>query len=352
MALTNTVRATARYSVLGPSPGIQQLVRWLAINKPETATPKSQKRGWEAIEQIFYGYIDTKLITKWAMPDADGSKFEGSKSCSFFNGVCMDAMRAAKDGPVQARAEFCPCLECLLGRYDSCLLKSEHGQMRSYTVPRLGAVQKPQMMALQEWADSLRKGQVVVFVAHSADVHMEGVYWLALLLDSAFPATAADVARAHASDVFEEGWLLVKAKWYKYMPEAKHPKGWRAYALLPDEKLLVIGESMLRLSGIKFEAQPRRELRPKPPAATGGGRGRGTQGRGARGGGRGRGAAVPHVAPASRQEYSWLGADVHNLIQGCVRDAPVAPGGVRDRDPDLAPLAHAVLEHGQDQEMQ
>ena len=35
-----------------------------------------------------------------------------------------------------------------------------------------------------------------------------------------------------------------------------------------------------------------------------------------------------------------------------VRDAPVAPGGVRDRDPDLAPLAHAVLEHGQDQEMQ
>ena len=32
----------------------------------------------------------------------------------------------------------------------------------------------------------------------------------------------------------------------------------------------MIGESMLRLSGVKFEAQPRRELRPaKAPPATG-----------------------------------------------------------------------------------
>lgn len=220
--------------------------------------------------------------------------------------------------------------------------------MRSYTVPRVGAGQKPQMMALQEWAASLCKGQVVVFVAHAADVHMEGVYWLALLLDGAFPATAA---MAHASDAFEEGWLLVRAQWYTCVLDASHPKGWRAYALLPGEKLLVIGESMLRLSGIKFEAQPRRALRPSAtPAADGGkgglpsaashsrgrskgraavasgrgaaagGRGRGT-GRGAGHGGRGSGRATP----MPRQEYSWLGVDMHNLFLGCVRDTPVAP---------------------------
>ena len=94
--------------------------------------------------------------------------------------------------------------------------------MRSYTVPRVGSTQKAQMMALQEWADSLRKGQIVVFVAHAADVHMEGVYWLALLLDDAFPATAA---MAHASDVFEEGWLLVRAS---YAPPGRpFPSGGR-----------------------------------------------------------------------------------------------------------------------------
>ena len=38
------------------------------------------------------------------------------------------------------------------------------------------------------------------------------------------------------------------------------------------------------------------------------------------------------AGPTARQEYSWLGADVHNLLLGCVRDDPLAPGGVRDRD--------------------
>ena len=174
---------------------------------------------------------------------------------------------------------------------------------------------------------------MVAFVADRADVHMEGVYWLAQLLDVAFPATAA---MAHASDVFEEGWLLVRARWYKFEPNAKHPKGWRGYSLLPEVRLLVIGTSMLRLKDIKFESVPRRMLRSAPrlpPAAAaplpdrglgqrgrgrgrGGGRGRGAQGRSsALSGGRGGGAARQEV----RQELSWLGADTHNLIMACVR---------------------------------
>lgn len=130
--------------------------------------------------------------------------------------------------------------------------------MRTYFVPKVGAADKPQLVALQEWADSLAKGMVVAFVADQADVHMEGVYWLAQLLDVAFPATAA---MAHTSDVFKEGWLLVRARWYKFEPDAKHPKGWRGYSLLAEERLLVIGTSMLRLKDIKFESQPRRALR-------------------------------------------------------------------------------------------
>lgn len=227
----------------------------------------------------------------------------------------------------------------MLGRYDRCLLTSEHGRMRTYFVPKVGAADKPQLVALQEWADSLAKGMVVAFVADQADVHMEGVYWLAQLLDVAFPATAA---MAHTSDVFKEGWLLVRARWYKFEPDAKHPKGWRGYSLLAEERLLVIGTSMLRLKDIKFESQPRRALRPAPrapppppaapppppaapPAAAGRGRGRGrgrargAQGRGsALSGGRGGGAARQMI----RHELSWLGADTHNLIMACVRAEP------------------------------
>jgi hypothetical protein len=280
--------------------------------------------------------MDTKLYTKWAMPDADGSKFEGSKSCSFFTGLATDAAQAQRDGPLRARAEACCCTFCLLGQYDSCQLKSEHGQMRTYHVPKIGAAQKPQLVALQEWADLLSKGMVVVFAADKADVHMEGVYWLAKLLDAAFPATAA---MAHASDVFEQGWLVVKAQFYKYEPDAKHPKGWRGYSLLPEERWLVVN-AMLRLKGIKYESEPRRALRPTPapraaavPAAAppvseqrggrgharGGGRGAGAGRGGSGGGGRGRG-SNSDAKKQVRQELSWLSADSHNLIMACVRE--------------------------------
>ena len=72
-------------------------MRWLAINKAKPTTPKSQKRGWEAIGRIFYGYLDPKLFTTWAMPAEDGSKFEGSTRCSFFHGACACATRSRHD---------------------------------------------------------------------------------------------------------------------------------------------------------------------------------------------------------------------------------------------------------------
>ena len=174
------------------------------------------------------------------------------------------------------------------------------------------------------------------------------------ILDAASPATTA---MAHGSDEIEAGWLVVRAQWYQYVPEAKHPKGWRGYVLLPEERVLVIGStSMVRLEGIKFESEPRRALRAgaAPTAGTynegaarggragggagagqargGGGRGSGIgeggrgrasgRGRAGRGGaaqgGRGSGAAGGTV-DGTRQEISYLGLDTHNLILGCVR---------------------------------
>jgi len=83
--------------------------------------------------------------------------------------------------------------------------------VRSYKVPRVsGAPNRPQMVALEDWASSLRGGQVVAFAVDPEDVHIEGPFWLAKLLDVAFQAPAA---MTHASDLFEEGWFIVRAQW-------------------------------------------------------------------------------------------------------------------------------------------
>jgi len=79
-------------------------------------------------------------------------------------------------------------------------------------VPKLsgGAQAKPQTVQLEEWAASLRPGQIVVFAADDADVGMEGDYWLARLRSATFPCPATMV---HASDQLEEGFLVVQAQW-------------------------------------------------------------------------------------------------------------------------------------------
>ena len=68
----------------------------MAKEKPEPLVPKSEKRGCGAGRRSpawFYGFMDVKLYTKWALPDADGSGF-GSKKLSFFTGVCPNLAQA------------------------------------------------------------------------------------------------------------------------------------------------------------------------------------------------------------------------------------------------------------------
>ena len=71
-----------------------------------------------------------------------------------------------------------------------------------------GSHASPQLQSLQVWGDSLAKGQLVAVRVDDADRHLEGgfPFWLALVMGAAFPAPA-DMAMA--TDVFEEGWLIV-----------------------------------------------------------------------------------------------------------------------------------------------
>ena len=72
---------------------------------------------------------------------------------------------------------------------------------------------------------------------------MEGVYWLARVLGSAFPAPSRLV---HATSVFEEGWLIVQVQYYKLEQVSE-----RGYRLLPEKRYLVVN-TMIRLKGLAF----------------------------------------------------------------------------------------------------
>ena len=107
-----------------------------------------------------------------------------------------------------------------------------------------------------------------------SETHLEGSYWLALIIGRAFPVPEIQV---HASDQFEAGWLVVKARWFEIVTTSP-----RCYRLQWVERLLVVNE-MIRLPGLKFDKTVR-------------------------------------SSPRLGHALFYLGEDMHNLLEGCVRD--------------------------------
>ena len=152
------------HKLMGPNPGTRQLVLFLTENKPFTSTPKSEKRGWEAIGRIFYGFINTDRYTKAVVPDADGSKFTDSKKHFSFVGRNPNA-QVFQRGEFQACHEFCPCSHCLMGRYNCCVLKPEMGMMHPAAVPWLSGPPLRQLEELEAWGQILRSNMIVGYTA-------------------------------------------------------------------------------------------------------------------------------------------------------------------------------------------
>ena len=81
------------------NPGTRELVLYMAEHKVEPSIPKARKKGWEAVDRYFCGFIDTARFTKAAVPDADS--WRGSKKAHEYHGRCADRQRAESVGPLQ-----------------------------------------------------------------------------------------------------------------------------------------------------------------------------------------------------------------------------------------------------------
>ena len=76
----------------------------------------------------------------------------------------------------------------------------------------------PPLLQLEElaaWGELLKAGMIVAFTADPADAKtwpLEGNYYLAQIMGQAFPVPESQV---QATDQFEAGWLVVKARWFE-----------------------------------------------------------------------------------------------------------------------------------------
>jgi hypothetical protein len=151
------------------------------------------------------------------------------------------------------------------------------GTMHRVAVPWLSGPALRQLEELAAWGEMLKSGMIVAFTADAAETHIEGSYWLALIEGPAHPVPESQV---HASDQFEEGWLVVKARWFELVTESP-----RCYKSTLEERLLVVSE-MIRLSSLKFGKVVKR-------------------------------------SPRLGDSQYFLDEDTHNMIESCVRDQVV-----------------------------
>ena len=156
---------------------------------------------------------------------------------------------------------------------------------------------------------------------------MEGVYRLARLLG---PAFAAPSRLVHATSVFEEGWLIVQAQYYKLEqvdPLAAHRThhtapispcvaplsqvSERGYRLLPEKRYLVVN-SLVRLKGLEFS---RTQGGPQQRSL--------------------RGSATGPAAAARKQGVgglSFFSEDMHNTVLGACEAADEASNAMVEAD--------------------
>ena len=240
------------------NPGTRDLVIFCAKRCASPREAKATKHGWWAADDYVWAFYDTALFTKAAVPEAEG--YAGSMENHQHVGLCRDRETAERDGPLQVRGMWCGCEKCVKYNFTNCLMRSEFGPFRTVycKLAKNQNLSQTRSIALEEFAHSLAKGQVRAVNASRTEWYIEGPYWLALILGTAYQAREDMVI---AGQEIPKGYWLVEAQWYKLVQTSQ-----RAYVLLK-EKIILNVNSMVRLpEPIVLEVvKARKSAPPKPP---------------------------------------------------------------------------------------
>ena len=261
-ALSNSIAAALRRAVeVGDiiDPTTRKLVLYLVEHYLAPATAKMKKDGWWAVSNIYYGYLDPSLFTRAAVTPA--APLKGSDKYRRYLGRSRNH-NAARDGPLELSPHFCGCVNCCKYDFDHCLMDGKGGLatklVQAWCKRADTNAGLPSLSAeLEEFARTqVQANSIGVVPADVKEQHIEGGYWLCLIMCKPYLATRRE---ACATDVIEEGWWVIKIQWYVYQHEVT-PGTPRCYKLEPGERLLAVN-ALLRISGVRFESGQQRASR-------------------------------------------------------------------------------------------
>jgi hypothetical protein len=227
-------------------PGSRGVVLFLAKQHQEPRVPKKNKDGWWATGRNFYGHFTHEVIEKSGTPEANG--FAGSSSCFDFVGT-SDSADATKAKLLARRLpDMCPA--CRDWKFLECVNERRWARVETSVKTQNAAIVRTQLQSLDEWGEHVGNEKILAIrvdrdaVKNSADAaESEDAFWLAKPIGAAFTVPQSMVLE---TDQFEEGWLVVRAKWYKLVTGTL-----RSFTLLKKDTLIPLGATS-RLRDIKF----------------------------------------------------------------------------------------------------
>lgn len=233
-------------------PGARAFVMALAKHYPDPSKVKNQKSGYWKVDKFAYAYYDKSRFTRSRIPDAGA--FAGSSKVHMSIGLCQDADKALRDGPLYVSDYLCGCIECARLNFKACKMRHVFGPgMRPVKCPKgIGGAQVSQSATLAEFALKLGRDQLVAFRVADDEEGIEGPVWLAVL-NGPHEILKQDVL--FAGQTFQKGWYVVRGHWFSFQGEVAD--GDRRYTLLRDDALFNVN-SMIRVENVAFTTRYRR----------------------------------------------------------------------------------------------
>lgn len=109
-------------------------------------------------------------------------------------------------------------------------------------------VQQKMVVALPRL--SFQQRSMTTLSIDQLDRNMEGDYWLCEIQG---PASQATERQAHATDLFEADWWIVRIKWYQHQSGTSP----REYVLITNSTRWLSVSAIIRLDGLAFEGSGR-----------------------------------------------------------------------------------------------